>query len=253
MARQGRAPPAFLELRPGLVIDNGRYALWPASKTLAIADLHLGFEGAAAQDGAYFPRVQKKAVMERLVKVLSDRRPARILVCGDLKHTFDRNLDTEWEEIKEVVALLKADGRQLDLIKGNHDNFLKNALPKDVTLETTMETEDAIFVHGHKMPENGRALLERTGRDGRTLVLGHEHPGIRLKDGIGAVLRLPCFLYHRKADLLILPAFSFLTEGTDVLTNGFMSPLLKDMAPAEFEAIAVSEIGLLAMGRLGEI
>jgi metallophosphoesterase superfamily enzyme len=92
------------------------------------------------------------------------------------------------------------------------------------------------------------------GRDkGEVLVLGHEHPSVLLRDKIGATVRLPCFLYHTVERILILPAFSRITGGSNVMSRGFLSRALRDIEPGEFQAYAVSEIGLMELGVLGNL
>lgn len=238
-----------LVLKDGLVISDQRCLFDRSSGTLVIADLHLGLEGSAKEDGVYFPRVQKDDIVKNLETILNRYSPDKIIIDGDLKHTFDRNLYQEWQEIKEVFGLLQDRVDDVGLVRGNHDNYLVGILPKGTDLPL-MRTEGRLqVVHGHKVE-----ALGKYGRaEGKVLVLGHEHPSFLLKDKIGAAVRLPCFLYHPEEDIVILPAFSTLTKGSDVLSRGFLSKIVKDIEPGEFLAYGVSDIGLLELGRLGNL
>jgi len=237
-----------VEVTDGLIISNHRCVFDRSTGTLAIGDLHLGYEGAAKYDGVYFPRVQKKVIMKELELILGLFSPKRVVVNGDLKHTFDRNLYQEWEEIKEVLGLLSEEGREVHIVRGNHDNFISGILPKGTDLPLELNIGRTQFTHGHKkgIPVEGR-------EKGKVLVLGHEHPSVRLRDKIGASVRLTCFLYHSVEQILILQAFSRITKGSNVMSRGFLSSLLKDFEPGEFMAYAVSEIGLMELGVLGDL
>lgn len=237
-----------MEILDGLVISNHRCLFDRTTGALAIADLHLGYEGAAKDDGVYFPRVQKDEMMEGLSKVLDRYSPRTVVVDGDLKHTFDRRLFQEWQEIQEVFDLLAGGGREVRIVRGNHDNFVAGSIPRGTELEPMSIIGRLQVTHGHKM----EALPEGRAR-GMVLVLGHEHPSALLKDTIGAAVRLPCFLWHPEEEILILPAFSRLTPGSDVLSRGFLSPFLEELEPGEFLTYGVSEIGLLELGRLCDL
>jgi putative SbcD/Mre11-related phosphoesterase len=237
-----------LEIEEGLVISNHRCLFDRTTGTLAVADLHLGYEGAVKDDGVYFPKFQKEEMVAELRSILDRYSPRKVVINGDFKHTFDRNLYQEWQEIKEIFGLLSDNVPEVSIVKGNHDNFIVGILPKGTELPLMAWTGRLQFTHGHKKDALGEGRA-----DGKVLVLGHEHPSVLLKDKVGAAVRLPCFLYHPEDQILILPAFSRITVGSNVLSRGFLSKLLKEYEPGEFMAYAVSEIGLMEMGRLGNL
>jgi metallophosphoesterase superfamily enzyme len=51
--------------------------------------------------------------------------------------------------------------------------------------------------------------------------MGHEHPAINLRDGIATSVKCPCFLAGPR--VLILPAFSQWSAGSNVRTASFLS------------------------------
>jgi metallophosphoesterase superfamily enzyme len=58
------------------------------------------------------------------------------------------------------------------------------------------------------------------------ILMGHEHPAVRLGDGVASSTRCPCFLVGSR--LLILPAFSNWAQGTVTSHYGLMSPLARN-------------------------
>src|SRR3989475_7146987 len=96
-------------------------------RTLVISDLHLGFEGALAEQGVSIPRFQRRVVLERLGKMLDRGKAETVIIAGDFKHEFSKNLVDEWVEVKQVLRFLK-DRVTPVLVRGNHDNYLATIL-----------------------------------------------------------------------------------------------------------------------------
>lgn len=230
-----------MEVLPGVHATRD-YALWfPREKTLAISDLHLGYEGALHEAGVAIPRRQKGVMLERLDRLLSRYRPERVIVNGDFKHEFSRNLEEEWKDVQDVLDFLHERTVPI-LVRGNHDNYLMQILAKKgLDLHRKFEAAGFTFVHGHDDP----------GVSG-PLVLGHEHPAVKLRDAVGAVYSLPAFVVDR--DLILLPAFSPLALGVDVTEWPKMSPLLanRDLSGARVWAIE-DATGLLEFGHMRDL
>ncbi|MFQ5885542.1 MAG: metallophosphoesterase, partial [Thermoplasmata archaeon] len=127
-----------LEVRPNIVVDRD-YALYlKESKTAVIADLHLGYEGALHEEGVSIPRFQKGIMMDRIERIVERYRPRKLIINGDFKHEFSKNLSQEWDDVNDVLDFLVGEV-DIELTRGNHDNFLLTILAKkDLTLmETT--------------------------------------------------------------------------------------------------------------------
>ena len=62
----------------------------------------------------------------------------------------------------------------------------------------------------------------------KTVIIGHEHPAINLKDGPRSE-KYKCFLKgkFKSYDLIVQPSFTPLIEGTDILAEDLLSPFLK--------------------------
>ena len=230
-----------VEVFPGTRISRHHALFLEDSSLLVIADLHLGYEGALLEQGVSIPRFQKNVMMERLKRLLAKYSPARILINGDFKHEFSKNLVQEWDEVNEFLDFILSQA-DVELLRGNHDNFLKTILAKKgLDLSTTSTVGGYTFAHGHR---------EVSWKG--TLVMGHEHPSLGLRDKIGATAKLPCFVVT--PTVIVLPAFSPLALGTDVTTLDFISPPLRGVSAEEARIYAVEDkAGLLDFGMLKDI
>jgi putative SbcD/Mre11-related phosphoesterase len=221
----------------GFRLDD-RFRLFPGGavlivpeEVLVVADLHLGCEASLEHDGLSLPRVQTRKVREYIYGLIEDVRPKRLIVAGDLKHNFSRNLRQEWDDVVRFVQDLG--GRvSLEVVRGNHDNFLGNILRElSVPFVRERTVSGVRVVHGHE-----------GSLDGRPVVMGHLHPSIVVRDDTGAGVKDGCFLYSEERQALVLPALSIVAPGVDVLSQGAfrgMSPILSEedmdlMAPIVF-------------------
>jgi putative SbcD/Mre11-related phosphoesterase len=75
-----------------------------------------------------------------------------------------------------------------------------------------------------------------------TIIIGHEHPAVSLVSG-SRTERYKCFLkgkFSRK-DLIVTPSCNMLIEGTDILKEKLLSPILKNVDLKNFEAYIVED------------
>ena len=229
----------------GVEILPGGAALLTEENVLVVADMHLGVEAALEYEGLSIPRVQTKKIADYITGLIKTVSPSRVVVAGDLKHNFSRNLTQEWQDIERFVKGLS--GRvSLEAIKGNHDNYLGLILREHgVPLRSEVIVSGVRILHGH----SGRL-------DGRMTIMGHIHPSMRLRDGIGASLKNQCFLYDKGRRVLVLPALSLVAYGTDVIgqpSSDRMSPLLSDGGLSDFVPIAFSGDKPLRFPTVGEM
>lgn len=212
---------------------------------LVVADMHLGYEAALEQEGLSIPRVQTRKIEQYLLRTIEAVRPSKVVVAGDLKHNFSRNLTQEWQDVARFVGALK--GRvSLEVVKGNHDNYLGIILSEyGIPFRREVRHSGVRIVHGH----------EGTLDDAPT-VMGHIHPSIRLKDSIGASLKDPCFLFDPVRKVLVLPALSLVSPGTDVASQNWsddISPMLAGTGLSGFVPIAFSGDKALEFPTVGEL
>src|SRR2546429_8310389 len=125
----GRLPGPMdrIEVAKGVEATRGFALLLREERALVIADLRLGFEGALAEQGVSIPRFQRRVILERLGKMLDRNKAEQVVIAGDFKHEFSKNLVDEWVEVKQVLRFLKDRVKPI-LVRGNHDNYLATIL-----------------------------------------------------------------------------------------------------------------------------
>src|SRR3989441_3338800 len=115
--------------------------------------------------------------------MLDRGKAEKVIIAGDFKHEFSKNLVDEWVEVKQVLRFLK-DRVTPVLVRGNHDNYLATILGDlSLILNARADVGGYTIVHGH---EEVSTLPP--------LVMGPEHPAAKLKDELGAVRTVPALL-----------------------------------------------------------
>ncbi|MBW2966513.1 metallophosphoesterase, partial [Candidatus Woesearchaeota archaeon] len=104
------------------IIDLALYLT--KSKTLIIADSHIGHEEALNKQGILVPRFQFKELILRLEKILKKIKLNTIIINGDIKHEFGTISNQEWRHTLRLIDFLSKHCKNLFLIKGNHDKIL---------------------------------------------------------------------------------------------------------------------------------
>jgi metallophosphoesterase superfamily enzyme len=70
--------------------------------------------------------------------------------------------------------------------------------------------------------------------------MGHEHPAINIHDRVTTSLKCPCFLTAPR--LLILPAFSPWSAGSNIRSAQFLSPLARETHFTQAYAVLATRI-----------
>jgi uncharacterized protein len=181
-------------------------ALWlPDTQTLLIADLHLGYSWAQRRRGELGPLADFRA-RDKLLKLCAELEPIHIVFLGDLVHA-PRPCEPERAYVEETLAFL-AKQAQITAVRGNHDRAFAREfghLPLSTTEVWT--SGDLTAVHGDRLD---RSPIPQSG----TLILGHLHPCLSIRDASGAGQKLPLFLVNSRC--IVLPAFSPFARGYDV-------------------------------------
>jgi putative SbcD/Mre11-related phosphoesterase len=216
-----------MELYPGGAV------LLTSENVLVVSDLHLGCEAALEYEGLSIPRVQSKKIEQYLRGTIEQISPRRLVIAGDFKHNFSRNLVQEWDDVSRFVAELRK-LVPIEAIKGNHDNYLGVILSKyGVPFHKELLISGVRIAHGH----SGDRVRCPT-------VIGHIHPSIRIKDRVGASVKDVCFLYDPGSEMLVLPALSLVASGLDVvrsLDSDQASPLLPETGLSSFLPIVFAQ------------
>ena len=215
-------PHHQLEVAPGLWLDARRAVWLPATGTLAVADLHLGYAWSHRAGGNLLPVAAGEDTIDRLRALVDDYRPTDVIVLGDVVHGFAAPAPVR-DELRRLHTEIGARAR-LRLLAGNHDLWLPELLAEaglPPAVEHECQCGPHLLLHGHT-GDSAAARLAATRRAGGRVIFGHEHPAITLSDGVATSARCPCFLIA--ADALVLPAFSTWAAGTNVREATFLSP-----------------------------
>ncbi len=198
-------------------------------RALVFADTHLGYESEMASQGIFIPRFQKKRLMSVLKRSFDLVDVDWVIIAGDLKHKFDGLSRQERSEVREVLEWLLGRVSRVDVVRGNHDNYLPLITKKlGIELVNELLIDDILIVHGHKKPTKDLSKI-------RLVIIGHEHPSIMLRERLGVVTKLPCFLLGEfmatGTKLVVLPAVGAYQTGSKVTTSPetYLSPILKEM------------------------
>ncbi len=228
------------------LIDLGLYI--KESKTLVIADLHLGYEESLNKKGVFVPRLQFKDIYLRLEKMLAKIKTETIVITGDLKHEFGVIRDTEWKNIFKLIDLFLKHSKNLIIIKGNHDVTLPwITRKKGIELVEYYKIGDILICHGDEILNN------EDFNKSKIIIIGHEHPAIGLKEK-SKYESYKCFLKGKYSNkiLIVLPSFHTLTTGTDVLRSRLLSPFLQGSL-GNFEAYIIENNKIYKFDKLKSI
>ena len=234
-------------LSEGLVLCSEPAVYCRDDGALAIADLHLGYEASLQAEHVAIPRFQLDSMTVRLKRLIDKYNPEKIIINGDMKHEFSRNMGQEWDEVEKVLDIIEENATPI-VIKGNHDNYLSTIVARrgiEIVDSYRIASGNLVFVHGH-----GPLHPKKGFR-----VYGHEHPVVRLRDDVGARVSLPCFLYDEINNFLIMPAFSPLASGTNVLSpvESFMIEELRCLDISRARVYAIGEEGILDFGEVRKL
>ena len=186
-----------------LTADPSGALLWPAQRTLVVADLHLEKGSAFAARGQFLPPYDTRATLGRLEALVSKHRPTRVICLGDSFHDGGAG--------ERLAAADRARLRRLTAacdwvwIEGNHDP----EPPEDLGGRIEAELIDAPLAFRHQARQ-GRAKPSAAAGE----VSGHWHPkaAVHLPP---KRISAPCFVSDGRR--LVLPAFGAYTGGLNVL------------------------------------
>lgn len=209
-----------MEICPGIEIIEA--ALWlKKPRILIINDLHLGYEESLHRRGILIPKFQIKEIISIMEKILNQVKPAKIIINGDLKHEFATVLNREWKEVLQLMDFLSRYCQEIIIIKGNHDPTIKPIVNKmKIKVVDEYLVDNILIVHGDELVETKAKII----------IIGHEHPAITLQEH-GKREKFKCFLKGRwkSKELIAVPSFNPLLEGTDILNEQVLSPFLDNI------------------------
>ncbi|MBU2496472.1 MAG: metallophosphoesterase [Nanoarchaeota archaeon] len=240
------------EIKPVKLLENvyalGLGILLKKEKVFILGDLHIGYEEYLNKQGILIPREQFKLTKNLLEKTLATIKPEKIIVNGDLKHEFGTISKQEWIETLKIFDILTQSCKEIILVKGNHDTILEPLANK-----RNFEVKDYVIVgnicitHGHKLLKETKEL-----KNIKTIIIGNDHPAISIKDGIKSEL-YKCFLVGKwqRKNLIVMPSFLPIIEGTDIRKEKTLSPYLKQKL-SDFKVFVVGD-KIYEFGKLKDI
>lgn len=259
-----------MEIFPGIkIIDAALY--FRKEKALVISDLHLGYEEALHRRGVLVPKFQLAEIIKSLQKILEKVKPKVVVINGDLKHEFGTILKQEWKDVLFLLDFILSQGMQAVIIRGNHDPLTKAVAEKrGVQVIKEYLIGDTLVVHGDELIE-AQPTIKR-------LLIGHVHPAITLREG-SKYEKYKCFLKGewksrwkqkgkneergkgkgkekgrkkgREKELIVLPSFNPLLEGTDIRKEELSNPFLRTIN--NYQVYIIHSGKVFDFGRLSEI
>ncbi len=209
-------------------------------RLLLIADYHAGIElGFRYRDGLHIPS-RAEGRRDSLLRLVADTDADELIIIGDAMHSIGAPAHAEREELEQLSDALPSDV-DLSVVKGNHDGDIEDWFDVATVYDAPGVVRDGLALsHGHTWPP-------REALDADVLVIGHEHPRVRLEDTVGGSdvhrvwlrgrLDTELIATHHgiadpdtPTDLVVMPAFNELSGGTWVNVEGeqFLVPYLPE-------------------------
>ncbi|MGZ9115946.1 MAG: ligase-associated DNA damage response endonuclease PdeM [Methylocystis sp.] len=180
-------------------------AVWRfETRTLFVADAHLGKAATFRALGQPAPKGTTRNNLDRLDALVDRLNPARLVFLGDLFHARQAHalgVAAAFLDWRRRHAALR-----LTLVRGNHDRFAGDP-SEQLGIELVDEPYDAEGIVARHHP----LALEECEGQGATILAGHLHPCVRLNGAARDSVRLPCFVLQERQ--IVLPAFGAFTGG----------------------------------------
>ncbi|OED30921.1 metallophosphoesterase [Methanosphaera sp. WGK6] len=214
--------------------------------TLLISDLHFGYETSLNKQGLMIPPFQFDKIIDVMDNIQRKANVSKIILNGDIKHNFGTIDKQEWKEILDFIDYLSDSFVEIRVIKGNHDNFTQYILNKrNLILEDYIIIDNYYITHGHEIPEE---IPEHIA----TIIIGHEHPCIGIRNG-ERVEKFKSYLKGtwNKYNLIVMPSFTPISQGSDVLHEKTISPFIKKLD--DFEVYAIDGENIYPFGLIKDL
>lgn len=204
-----------------------------AGNALIICDLHIGVESHLRSKG--FHLTSHTNDMRQAILDSADEDINKLIVLGDVKDSVPGSTKQEYAEIPDFFESLFERFDTIDVVRGNHDTMIEEFLPPRVRIRpaTGMKFYDLGLIHGHTWPS-------QDVMDCETLILGHNHPAVMFRDGVGRQMTEPCWFRGNFAkdendkyqklpkNFIVIPAFNRMLGGSpiNVIGEDLLGPVL---------------------------
>jgi len=230
---------------------------------VVVTDLHIGLEYDLSLRGAQIP-AQSHKLTETVCKILDETKAKKLVVAGDLKHIirpgsssqeYQQALRQERIDVSSFISRI-TELTELTLISGNHDGGMQYYGSLTVTDATgTPLSRTTSCAHGHAWPAADIMMAE-------TLIIGHVHPVVRLRNALGHTSLRTCWVRaplnvqaaqrtypdaNVKMEVIIMPAFNPLCGGTAVNAEGLLGPMrnIIDISRAQVYLLDGTYLGVI--------
>ena len=158
-------------------------------RVLVVGDLHIGWEITLSQQGIHVPS-QTSKLADRLIDVVRQSSPTKIVFLGDVKHSVVGAGLEEWKDIPEFFEKIVPLVSDIQIIQGNHDGNIEPMTPSQVKIlppsGIALWGRYGLF-HGHAWP-----APELLGCE--FLIQGHLHPVVAFTDALGYRITRPVWV-----------------------------------------------------------
>ena len=89
----------------------------------------------------------------------------------------------------------------------------------------------------------------------RPVIIGHEHPSIRIAGSVGGGMKMLCFVHAEREGVIVMPPFSPFSSGNDLVADEdcVMAPALKACDFGSARIYGITDMGLMDMGTLRDL
>lgn len=212
-------------------------------KTMIIADPHIGFEESLNKQGIFVPRFHFNDLIKRLEKIFAELKKENkilesIIINGDLKHEFGSISEQEWRHSLKLIDFLSQHAKKIIIAKGNHDKILEPITKrKNLEIKDEIILKDILIAHGNIIPKS-----INKNKDIKTIIIGHEHPAISIRENAKSEI-FKCFLLGKWKNKILIaqPSLNLVAEGTDISREKMISPFLKETNLSNFEFFIIAD------------
>ena len=201
------------EIRAGLSLLPGRFGFLEASRSLLVADAHLGFAHTLRRRGALVPAFDL-GLPKALAAAVRGSEAQRVIFLGDVVEAPKPSAE-ERAHVEEVRGAL---GVPVTVGLGNHDRGFLDDFPLVHAVRDAV-VDGFHLHHGDRPPPPG---------DG-PFVIGHFHPALRVEDAAGVTHVVPAAVAGARG--VCLPAASPFSRGLVVSPRRAPATLLAWTGP----------------------
>jgi putative SbcD/Mre11-related phosphoesterase len=200
--RSGLAEPQPLINEPALKVGS----------TLVLADLHIGIEHELALNGINIPSQVEKRI-DQTLNYVKTANAQHVVLLGDVKHSISTTSPLERHDIPHFLRSI-AEYAPVFILPGNHDGGLEYLIPRDTRFKIKIcptkgcSIDRVGLVHGHSWP--AMELLRCS-----YVVMGHNHPTVRLIDTVGYVSSKPVWIRARFVESVFRARYPELSQYCD--------------------------------------